>query len=95
MKKSKSKKADLKEFKLSPKISEGDLNLRIRRGKEFLEAGHMVKYTVKFKGREIMYPEIGAKKLKIVEAELAEVSKIDKPAKMMGRNMSMTLMPSK
>ncbi len=92
-KKARPKKTTIKEFKLTPKISEGDLQLRIRRGKEFLEVGNMVKYTVRFKGRERKYPEIGETKLKIIESELTEVARIEKPAKMLGYTMSMTLMP--
>lgn len=94
-KESKPKKTDRKEFKLSPKIGEGDLSLRIRRGREFLEAGNMVKYTVKFKGRESKYPEIGETKLKIIESELSDISSLERNIEKKGRFMSMTLMPKK
>ena len=94
-KKTKTKKTNLKEFTLSPKIGEGDLNIRIRRGREFIEQGHVVRYTVKFKGRERVYPEIGETKLKIIESELSDVAKVEQPARMLGGEMSMTLMPGK
>lgn len=93
LKKTKSKKTELKEFTMSPNISEGDLNVRIRRGKEFLEDGNMVKYTVKFKGREATYPERGEIKIKIIESELNGVGKVERPMQMLGQLMTVTFMP--
>lgn len=93
-KQSKAKKTELKEFQLGPNTGEGDLKVRIERGRKFLQEGNMVKYTVKFRGRAKLFPEIGETKLKIIQSELADVSRIDKPAKLMGNIMSMTLAPS-
>ena len=93
LKKTKTKKTELKEFTMSPNISEGDLNVRIRRGKEFLENGNMVKYTVKFKGREATYPERGEIKIKIIESELNGVGKVERPMQMIGQLMTVTFMP--
>jgi len=95
LKKNKAKKNELKEFQLSPKIAEGDLKMRVDRGREFLKEGNMVKYTVKFKGRERLHPELGEMKLKIVEAELAEVSSMEAAPKRFGNAISMTLAPKK
>lgn len=94
-KKQKVRKSDLKEFVISPKISEGDLQVRLKRAKEFLEGQDMVKFTVKFKGREKAYPKIGETKLKIVESELAEVARVESPIKFMGSLMSISFMPKK
>lgn len=77
-KKAKSKKVEVKEFIIKPNIGEGDLDTKIKRAKEFLEGGDIVKIRVKFQGREIAFPENGLKKLKIIESELADVAKIDK-----------------
>lgn len=95
LKKSKPKKTDLKELQLRPNIGEGDLKMRIERGKEFLAGGNMVKYTVKFKGREKKYPEIGRTKLKIVESELAAVSQVERENAYAGGTISIVLMPKK
>jgi len=91
--KTKSKKASLKELYIRPSIGEGDLKLRINRGRGFLESGNVVKYGVKFKGREMAYPELGLKKLKIIQSELSEVSNVEQEPKMMGRMMLMVLTP--
>ncbi len=93
LKKTKTKKTELKEFTMSPNISEGDLNVRIRRGKEFLENGNMVKYTVKFRGREATYPERGEIKIKIIESELNGVGRVERPVQMLGQLMTVTFMP--
>lgn len=92
-KKTKIKKAELKEFKLGPAIGDGDLSIRIARGKEFLLDGNVVKYTVVFKGGEKAHPEVGFTKLKIVESELMECGKIEKLPAYQGGIMSMTLTP--
>lgn len=55
----KSKGQVIKELKLSPKISENDLNTRVNRGREFLEKGFKLKISVSFRGREIIHPELG------------------------------------
>ena len=95
LKKTKTKKVDLKEFKIGPNTSEGDMRVRIDRGKEFLNQGNVVKYTVVFKGREAAFPEIGKTKLKIIESELSEVAKPDGEIRHMGKIMSLVLSPKK
>ncbi|MDQ5981619.1 MAG: translation initiation factor [Patescibacteria group bacterium] len=94
-KKAKGKKSELKEFVFGPHIGEGDLRIRIDRGIKFLENGNLVKYTVQFKGREIMYPEIGETKLKIVESELSEVARVENPLKLTGKLLTITFVAKK
>lgn len=92
--KTKIKKIELKEFQIKPNIDEGDLAVRIKRGKKFLQKGNMVKYTVKLRGREAAHPEIAELKLKVIQSELTEVSKVEKPPQRNGPYLiSMTLMP--
>lgn len=91
--KTKNKKTTLKELYIGPNIGDGDLRLRIDRGKGFLENGNVVKYGVKFKGRQMAYPELGEKKLKIIQSELSEVSNVEQEPKMVGRMMLMVLAP--
>lgn len=90
LKKNKTKKSDLKEFKLGPNISEGDLKVRINRGKEFLTDGDVVKYTLVLKGREAMFPEVGKLKLKIIESELSDIAKMEGGQKFFGNTISVT-----
>lgn len=91
--KAKVKKIETKEFYIRPGIGEGDLKIRIDRGRGFLEKGNVVKYGVKFKGREKAYPELGNKKLKIIQSELSEVSNVEQEPRMMGNMILMVLTP--
>lgn len=93
-KQTKAKKTEMKEFQLGPHTGDEDIRIRVERGRKFLQEGNVVKYTVKFRGRAKLFPELGATKLKIIESELADVSRVEKPATMLGNIMTMTLAPS-
>ena len=92
-KKAKVKKVDVKELVIKTNIGEGDLNTKIKRAKEFLLNGNMVKFSVKFEGRLHAFPELGVNKLKIVESELLEIAKIEKSALERSNSMYMVFMP--
>lgn len=93
--KKKQKVVDLKEVRVSPKIEEHDIMIKATNAKRFLEEGDKVKITVRFRGREADYSHVGNKILKNFAEKLAEVSIIEKPAKLEGRNMIMILTPKK
>lgn len=95
LKQAKTKKSELKELTFGPNIGEGDLKQRIERGKGFLQEGHMVKYTVKFRGRARAHPEFGEIKLKIIDSELAGIGKIERGPEMRGSFLSVTYVPVK
>lgn len=87
---------ELKEFKLSPRIGEGDIAFRIKRARDFIvEDRNKVKFTVQFKGREIAYPNFGKEKLDRVVTELADISDIDEEIKLKGNQMTLSLRPKK
>ena len=94
-KKTKAKKSELKEFVFGPHIGEGDLKIRIDRGRKFIDGGDMVKYTIKFMGRQMAYPEIGMTKLKIIESELSDIARTEGPIKNVGKFMSITFVTKK
>lgn len=79
----------LKELWLSPRIAEHDLQVRLNRTREFLEQGYKVKFTVKFKGREMTHPELGAKVLQEALSLLGESVVVDREPKFEGRKLSM------
>jgi translation initiation factor IF-3 len=67
----------LKEVRLRPKIEEHDLQAKIKTTKKLLEEGNKVRLVLRFRGREVIYPELGWKVLqKVAEAtkEMAVVS---------------------
>jgi translation initiation factor IF-3 len=60
---------DLKEIKLRPKTDSHDLAFKVRAARRFLEAGNKVKFTVRFRGREITHPEKAQEQLDHVVRE--------------------------
>lgn len=90
----KSQKASvLKEVKLTPKIGEHDLLVRIGKAKEILEKKGKVKISVFFRGREMTHREFGERVLyRLVEA-VAELGKPEAPPKIEGRNMVLLIVP--
>jgi len=85
---------EVKEIRLRPKTGEHDVAFKIRDARRFLKAGHKVKVRVRFRGREINYPEIAVRLLERVATELADVSTIEKKAYMEGRSMLIILSPT-
>lgn len=88
-------KSEIKEIRLTPFIAENDLQVRIKKGREFLESGDKLKINVKFVGRQITRKEFGQELLEKVAGELSEVGLIDQEPKMQGRFMTMQLKPNK
>lgn len=84
----------IKEVKIRPGIDEHDYMHKVRHAKEFLGEGDKVKFTMMFRGREIIHSELGMKVLKQILAELADCSVIEKSPSLEGRNMSMILAPA-
>ena len=86
---------EIKEIRMSPGIDTNDLNTKMRNACKFLTDGNRVKVTVRFRGREMAHTDIGKKLLDKFAEQCAEVSSVDKGAKLEGRNMSMFLSPKK
>ena len=81
----------LKEIRMQPKIGTGDLDTKAKHVQEFLDEGDKVKITVRFRGRELAHTELGYDVLNEVLKRLTSAYNIDKPAKMDGKMMSMTI----
>lgn len=86
--KAKSKKSELKEFRFGPTIGESDLTTRVQRAKEFIKDGNRVKVSIKLKGREAAYPQIGYEKVKKFTSELSEVAKSEGEPRLIGNIIS-------
>ncbi len=85
--------SSLKEMRVRPAIDDHDLSYRLEQSRKFLAAGHKVQVVCIFRGRQMRHPEHGYNVMKTVSEGLAEVSKVESPAKMMGRRMTMMLSP--
>jgi len=88
------KSQELKEIKFRPQIGDHDFNVKVKRAREFVEAGHKVKVVVQFRGRQMAHPETGRDVLDRVCKELAEIITVIQTAKMEGRMMAMMIGPN-
>ena len=89
----KQKIISVKEVKMRPNIEEHDFQVKAKNARKFLSGGDKVKLTIMFRGREITHPELGEKlSLKFV-GELTDISSVEKPPKVEGRNMVTVLIP--
>jgi translation initiation factor IF-3 len=88
------KTVDVKEIRLRPKTGEHDINFKARDAERFLKDGHKVKVRVRFRGREITYPEIGREVLQEFASRLSSVSEVESAPRMEGRSMLMILSPN-
>jgi translation initiation factor IF-3 len=91
----KAQKTEVKEIRLRPKTGEHDVAFKVRDARRFLNDGLKVKVRVRFRGREITYPEIGREMLNRIAQELEDVSSIEQSPRMEGRSMLMILSPDK
>lgn len=81
------KTVDLKEIRLSLNIETHDLEVKSKNAKKFLEAGNKLKISIRFRGREMAYPQIGRDLMNKFVDSLSEYGTVDKPPKMEGRSM--------
>lgn len=95
MKKQRETNLELKEYRLSVTIDIHDFETRVKNSSKYLEKGHKVKVSVRFKGREMAHPELGRDVLMRFAKELEPVATIETMPKMEGRFMSMMLIPNK
>ncbi len=86
---------ELKEIRLQPKIAGHDLDTKGRQGQKFLDAGDKVKFTVRFRGREMAHPEIGKGLLDRLAEQMRAFGTIEQTARMEGRTMTMYIAPLK
>lgn len=95
MKKQRETNLEMKEYRLSVTIDVHDFDTRVRNSAKYLEKGHKVKASVRFKGREMAHTELGKKVLlRFAEAQ-ENVASIEQQPKLEGRIMTMILMPKK
>ena len=91
--KKKQKIINLKEIKLRPVTEIHDYNFKIKNAQKFLEKGDKVKFTVKFKGREMQHTHLGDKLMLRIINDTAELGKVEVKPKMEGRQIVMIIQP--
>jgi len=86
---------EVKEIRLSAKIEEHDFNFKAKNAMRFLEDGDKVKVSIRFRGREIAYADLGHEVLRRFADTVKEYGKVERPPVMDGRTLSMVLVPHK
>lgn len=89
----KQKVQDVKEIKMRPAIDEHDFNVKARACERFLSDGDKVKAVIMFRGRELAHLDIGQKVLERLLERVKDISSVERPPKIEGRNMVMVLAP--
>ncbi|MCS6994431.1 MAG: translation initiation factor IF-3 [Anaerolineales bacterium] len=88
-------KIEVKEIRLRPKTNEHHRGFKVEDARRWLLQGHKVRVTIKFRGREMDYPELALEDLKEIAQSLADVSVIEQPPMIEGRTMLVVLGPAK
>ena len=88
-------KIEVKEIRLRPKTNEAHRGFKVDDARRWLNQGHKVRVTIKFRGREMDYPEIALEDLKEVTQALSDVAVVEVPPQMEGRTMLVVLVPAK
>ena len=91
--KKKQKIINLKEIKLRPVTEIHDYNFKIKNAQKFLEKGDKVKFTVKFRGREMQHINLGNELMNRIINDTANLGKVEMRPKLEGRQMTMIVQP--
>jgi translation initiation factor IF-3 len=83
----------VKELRLGYRTDVGDLERQIQRAREFLDAGDRVKFSLRFRGREMAYQDLGREKLMRVCEALKDMATVEGNPRMEGRLMGVVLAP--
>jgi translation initiation factor IF-3 len=85
----------LKEIRLRPETDKHDVEIKVNHAREFLEKGYRVQFTLVFRGRQVMHQELANDVMNNITTALADVAKVDSPAKLANKRLTVVLMPAK
>tara|TARA_Y100000996_G_scaffold392249_1_gene354844 strand:- start:70 stop:615 length:546 start_codon:yes stop_codon:yes gene_type:complete len=91
--KKKQKKIELKEIKLRPVTEVHDYTFKIKNAQKFLSKGDKVKFTIKFKGRELQHTNLGNDLMEKIKVDMQSVGKVELQPKFEGKQMIMVIQP--
>jgi len=91
--KRKQKIVNLKEIKLRPGTEIHDYTFKLKNAQKFLEKGDKVKFTVRFKGREMQHTQLGSELMKRIKNDVSKVGKVEVESRLEGRQMVMIIQP--
>ncbi|GAB4486543.1 MAG: translation initiation factor IF-3 [Anaerolineales bacterium] len=88
-------KIEIKEIRLRPKTNEHHRGFKVEDARRWILEGHKVRVTIKFRGREMDYPEIALEDLREIAQSLSDVAVIEQPPMFEGRTMLVVMAPGK
>ena len=91
--KKKQKKIELKEIKLSPVTEVHDYTFKIKNAQKFLAKGDKVKFTIRFKGRELQHSSLGSELMEKIKLDIQMIGKVELQPKFEGKQMVMVIQP--
>ncbi len=86
-------KIEIKEIRLRPKTNDHHRGFKVKDARRWLEQGNKVRVTIRFRGREMDYPEIALTDLREIAQELSDISTVEQAPAIEGRAMSVMLAP--
>lgn len=86
---------EVKEYRLSVTIDKHDFETKLKNARAYLEKGHKIKVSVRFKGRQIAHPELGKEVILKFASDMEDIGIIEQTPKLEGRSMSLLVAPKK
>jgi len=87
--------AILKEIRLRPETDKRDLEIKVKHGREFLEKGHKVQFTMFFRGRQMLHRDHGYTVLEQIAELMEDLAKVERTPRMAGRRLTILFVPRK
>ena len=91
--KKKQKIVSLKEIKMRPVTETHDYEFKVKNAKKFISKGDKVKFTIRFKGRELQHSHLGNELMSKIKEDMKEVGKVELHPKFDGKQMIMVIQP--
>ena len=91
--KKKQKIVALKEIKMRPVTETHDYEFKVKNAKKFIEKGDKVKFTIRFKGRELQHSHLGKELMDKIKVDMQDIGKVELHPKFDGKQMIMVIQP--
>ena len=91
--KKKQKIVALKEIKMRPVTETHDYDFKVKNAKKFLAKGDKVKFTIRFKGRELQHSHLGRELMDKIKIDMQDIGKVELHPKFDGKQMIMVIQP--
>ena len=89
----KQKIIEIKEIKMRPGIDDHDYDVKMRAALKFFGEGDKVKFTLRFRGREMVHQHLGMEVLNKIKAQIGDLAKVEQEPRLEGRQMQMVMAP--